>query len=709
MENLKELLKFIKIDNEFLSAINSKNIENIYQLLHKQYYLNIEVIKFITNDFGNKKVTDYFIPKSFEKELNSYYGKNEFNELMSKYIYILSNDNIKNSTKEKICESLSSLNKSESNEIFSYYINNELKNGLKFEESNYHLFLYGLNDTTIIKTKYIEKIVTDILSLYKTKLNDLLINKEKSDDKYDFKDKNYSFIKKSISIFNILIPYINNQKLFEQYYNTIKDFYKAELKEENAYGRNYIFTIKDIIKLIEKVILSNDVFIGEKYLKETFGSKKDFLPVIEDKLFVKIKEDRSYNNGNISDVSSIKVLLLNSFINFPYFFDTNYGKIYKERMFEDMKKNIELLSNGQNIVKELENISYKEKDGYKRNLEFYNTNKEEVFNIFKLMIEKNVLINEISKDKPESILNEMNKVVSCMIHIKYDSQDDFNIFINKMFYGFYIENQNLFVKGMINDNLIANLLSMDFYFNRSKKTNERKEFYSDIFNLLEETRIIDFKNRLFKRVNNYVEEFEFIKYISLKSEYFDIFEKESLLKEQKYYRLTVGRDLLSHFHFYFDLLSSEELFEYMIKKLNNGFFKSTTLSGGMYKKEVKYVDLSKEDKNKILEIVYNLIVMKKDDNYVNSCVKIFSLIEERKVKIELIKSSEIEILEELKVKVNNENIDVLLKKELIELIELNITEKTKKETFYLENKTFEISNSTREKAILDLINILTQK
>lgn len=317
LSNGKKLYEYLKYDEEV-----SRKLEKIYYYAHLNYDADTldEKYKVMTNKVSDlftkyNELSSFVVPeilKLYEEKLNTFY-KDE--EKLEDYRFSIENIyRFKNHTldeeKEKMLSNLSKClsNPEETYEAltdsdFEYdYITDEKGNKVKFNESNYSLFIKSKDRSVrkeafeMLHNKY-KKYIRTITSTYKGEVeNNVVLAKIRN---YD------SAISASLYSDNVPVDIYNNLiKVVNDNMNVLYDYYDLK-KEILSLDRLHMYdTYVEIINKIDKkysfdeakeIVIDALSVLGDKYVKNL---KKAFDEKWIDIYHSKGKRSGAYSSGN---------------------------------------------------------------------------------------------------------------------------------------------------------------------------------------------------------------------------------------------------------------------------------------------------------------------------------------------------------------------------------------------------------------------------
>lgn len=317
LSNGKKLYEYLKYDEEV-----SRKLEKIYYYAHLNYDANTldEKYKVMTNKVSDlftkyNELSSFVVPeilKLDEEKLNTFYKEEEKLEdyrFSIENIYRFKNHTL-DEEKEKMLSNLSKClsNPEETYEAltdsdFEYdYITDEKGNKVKFNESNYSLFIKSKDRSVrkrafeMLHNKY-KKYIRTITSTYKGEVeNNVVLAKIRN---YD------SAISASLYSDNVPVDIYNNLiKVVNDNMNVLYDYYDLK-KEILSLDRLHMYdTYVEIINKIDKkysfdeakeIVIDALSVLGDKYVKNL---KKAFDEKWIDIYHSKGKRSGAYSSGN---------------------------------------------------------------------------------------------------------------------------------------------------------------------------------------------------------------------------------------------------------------------------------------------------------------------------------------------------------------------------------------------------------------------------
>lgn len=317
LSNGKKLYEYLKYDEEV-----SRKLEKIYYYAHLNYDANTldEKYKVMTNKVSDlftkyNELSSFVVPeilKLDEEKLNTFYKEEEKLEdyrFSIENIYRFKNHTL-DEEKEKMLSNLSKClsNPEETYEAltdsdFEYdYITDEKGNKVKFNESNYSLFIKSKDRSVrkrafeMLHNKY-KKYIRTITSTYKGEVeNNVVLAKIRN---YD------SAISASLYSDNVPVDIYNNLiKVVNDNMNVLYDYYDLK-KEILSLDRLHMYdTYVEIINKIDKkysfdeakeIVMEALSILGDKYIKNL---KKAFDEKWIDIYHSKGKRSGAYSSGN---------------------------------------------------------------------------------------------------------------------------------------------------------------------------------------------------------------------------------------------------------------------------------------------------------------------------------------------------------------------------------------------------------------------------
>ena len=317
LSNGKKLYEYLKYDEEV-----SRKLEKIYYYAHLNYDANTldEKYKVMTNKVSDlftkyNELSSFVVPeilKLDEEKLNTFYKEEEKLEdyrFSIENIYRFKNHTL-DEEKEKMLSNLSKClsNPEETYEAltdsdFEYdYITDEKGNKVKFNESNYSLFIKSKDRSVrkrafeMLHNKY-KKYIRTITSTYKGEVeNNVVLAKIRN---YD------SAISASLYSDNVPVDIYNNLiKVVNDNMNVLYDYYGLKKKILSLDRLHMYDTYVEIINKIDKkysfdeakeIVMEALSILGDKYIKNL---KKAFDEKWIDIYHSKGKRSGAYSSGN---------------------------------------------------------------------------------------------------------------------------------------------------------------------------------------------------------------------------------------------------------------------------------------------------------------------------------------------------------------------------------------------------------------------------
>lgn len=704
----KESLKFLDLTEELVEAINNKNMDVVFNVLSKQYYLDLEFIKTITSDFTNKNVVKYFIPKNFKKELNTLTNKTtneELNLIAEKYTYLIFNKNISITIKESILDSVLDFNNKDFKRFFNEKMIFNLNQAIKFENMTYNKNNYFIYNYILFTSEYrnivnVDSLVYNMFDLFETLKNNVV------------------FIKKIYDVLNILHILITEQKSFDRYFILLNEFNKNEIIKSTNYGDEAIYNYDDVFNITSKILqnsLNNDynLLITEEMMEFIYPDFEKFKSFVETTFF-KVEYKRNHRKIIITNTERKMLIPLKTLTEYKSFYTTTYGKIVKENY---LKQILNLFNNSEDKILDLNylKLKIKETDGV-TSINNFTTSFDNFFNFDEIKLINNTIINSkkiITKEKEfysEKCILNLTKVIYENIIIKYNENTSLNkeYFTHiKGLYDFYITDYISEKDIEINQNVLINCLKTNYILRELDLTDKtileldtEKELI--ISNLTKESiyflKVSAFKN--YKENKTIFNKTLYIDFLNLNNKIQDFYNKEIFEEKNKKLLIitSIKTNFLDNFYCFLDYSKEEEIVKYFITNIDNKMFKQV--------EREKIVDIDNENINFVLETITKYLLEK--DCLIDNLMLLINRINIRKVLEKIIEITKRKDVLESCLNLNNNFFSIDDKKIIFDLVNKFIEKNVEKNVSLLPIIEKTIINEEKEKSISLLINLINQ-
>lgn len=725
MENIinKEILKFLNITDELKTAIKNKNVDVILSIISKQYYLDLEFIKTITLDLTNKNTLEYFLPKSYKKELAEVKREKKetvVKEYIEKYIYILFNDNVNIKVKENILDSfldMYNLGDSTFKKQFNEKMLTTLNEKIKFKNYKYNKKTYPLYN-------YVLETFGSFSMLNKTeetyeKINDELVTDNIIYEILDFFEENKNntaFIRKiTEKLLSKVCKIIIDQKSFERYMIVLEEFVKNDITKKTPYGEMSVFNYKDYMSLLSQTLenaLNKNIKLklSDTLLNMYFPDKTEYKKYVETTYFYK-EEKIDYSRKEVIKDDKMKMFLaIKTLSKYKNFYETSNGKIFKKTYMKTIKT---LFENEFILKRNVKCVKIKVKSN--QNI---SKNENEVITYSEIFNEKELNeINEtILKFSPKGKLNPkynhseeeilyITSLINESIVIRYVKQTQ--IENNLKLYDYFIEKyfkENKKVE--INENLLLNFLKINYIISELELTTKTKEELDRekefILSNMSKELLSYLKINAFKdyKYNKTIKAKElFIDFLNIRKDVKEFFNKDIYEESNKklFVISQISHNLLDVYEIFLEESTDIEIIEYFFKNIEMKIFKQ--------KLKNEYIDLDKEMLNQVyLKLVMFLIGKK---SKLENIMLVINKINQRKILESLILQIEDNDVLSLMLNITNENYNIEDKKILIDLINIKMKKNIEKNPLLITKKVVEeqqVNNEEDMKALLEILN-----